>query len=461
MTPALPAAAVRRRFLVLTLLRWLPTGFLLPLTAVFMQQRGLSLAEIGLVSATSSVVVLGLELPTGGLADALGHRRVLLAACAIDLVSVGLFLTAHALPAFLAAWVLQGVFRALDSGPLEAWFVTTSLRADEHASVERGLAAAGVAVGAGISLGALTGAALATWAPGGAATALALPVVAAIALRAADLGAVAIWVHELTPERAGVSTAVADVPSVIRSGVALLRRSRALTALVVVELLWGAGMVAVELFTGPRLEELLGRASEAVGILGVLTAVGWSVVAAGSAATPWLVARLGSPARAGAALRLAQGGAVAIAAVAGGPVGLVTAYLGFSLVHGAANAVHYGMVHRLVGDEERVTVLSLNSLSARIGSAAAALGFGVLASRSGLPVVYGLAAALLALGAPLYRRAGSVRAGQSQAVAGDVVEDHLPAHRRGAQEAGEAPHVGQAVLRREPVAAVDLDGLVQ
>jgi hypothetical protein len=213
--------------------------------------------------------------------------------------------------------------------------------------------------------------------------------------------------------------------------------------------------------------------------------VGWSVVAAGSAATPWLVARLGSPARAGAALRLAQGGAVAVAALAGGPAGLVTAYLGFSLVHGAANAVHYGMVHRLVGNGERTTVVSLNSLASRIGSAAAALGFGVLAARSGLPVVYGL-------GAPLYRPAGrsptvlrapcqrmrdsvrtecpvspaspagrSVRAGQPEAVAGDVVEDHLPAHGGGAEEAGEAPHVGQAVLRRQPVAAVHLDGLVE
>ncbi len=73
-------AALTRRFVVLSALRWFPTGLLIPLTAVLMQSRGLSLAEIGLVAAAQGVVVVLLELPTGGLADALGRRPVLLAA---------------------------------------------------------------------------------------------------------------------------------------------------------------------------------------------------------------------------------------------------------------------------------------------------------------------------------------------------------------------------------------------
>src|SRR4051812_50183701 len=39
--------------------------------------RGLSPAEIGLVAAVHSIVAVTLELPTGGLADAIGHRPVL------------------------------------------------------------------------------------------------------------------------------------------------------------------------------------------------------------------------------------------------------------------------------------------------------------------------------------------------------------------------------------------------
>jgi MFS family permease len=140
------AAALRRRFVVLTALRWLPTGLLIPLTVVLMQSRGLSLAEVGLVSATQGVVVLVLELPTGGLADALGRRPVLVAATALNVVSLALLAVAHSPGAFMAAWAVQGVYRALESGPLESWFVDASLAVDPRADIEGGLARAGTAL---------------------------------------------------------------------------------------------------------------------------------------------------------------------------------------------------------------------------------------------------------------------------------------------------------------------------
>src|SRR6266511_2622320 len=56
------------------------------------------------------------------------------------------------------------------------------------------------------------------------------------------------------------------------------------------------------------------------------------------------------------------------------------------------------------------------------------------------------------------RWSGSVRARQAQGVLGHVVEDHLAAHRRGAQRADAGPHLRQAVLGGVGVAAMGLDG---
>jgi hypothetical protein len=89
-----------------------------------------------------------------------------------------------------------------------------------------------------------------------------------------------------------------------------------------------------------------------------------------------------------------------------GPVGVVTGYLGFYLVHGAGNAVHYGMVHRLVDSGRRTTVLSVSSLMARIGAAASDAGLGFVATGLGIGPAFGVAAVLLLAGAPLYRVAG-------------------------------------------------------
>src|SRR3712207_7579714 len=61
-------------FRSLTVLRWLPVGFQAPITVLLAQSRGLSLAEIGLLFTVHGLVVVALELPTGGLADVLGRR---------------------------------------------------------------------------------------------------------------------------------------------------------------------------------------------------------------------------------------------------------------------------------------------------------------------------------------------------------------------------------------------------
>src|ERR1051325_10127126 len=99
MTLAVPAPAselerLHRHFVVLSFLRWFGTGGVIPPTVVLLQDRGLSLAAIGVAAAVQSIVVLVLELPTGGLADTLGARRVLLLACAFDLAALGLVLQA-------------------------------------------------------------------------------------------------------------------------------------------------------------------------------------------------------------------------------------------------------------------------------------------------------------------------------------------------------------------------------
>jgi predicted MFS family arabinose efflux permease len=397
-------ASVCGRFVALNALRWLPTGLLIPVTAVLMQSRGLSLAQIGLVMAVQGGVVIVLELPTGGLADALGRRPVLLVASVVDLASLTLLLTAHTPAAFMVAGAVQGVFRALESGPLEAWFVDTSLGIEPRAPIERGLARGAAAIGLAISSGALAAAGLSVLPPVGGVDPLALPVVAALGLRVVDIVALALLVTE-DGTRLDVSVArasVAAAPGVVRSTVRLVTHSRGLLALVAVELLWGAGIVAVELFSGPRMVELLGDPERGVAVFALAVAAGWSISALGSAATGRLTAFLGGPARAGAVLRVVQGAAVAVMALGGGPLGLVTGYLGFYLVHGSANVVHYGMVHRLVDADHRTTVVSANSLASRLGGAAGTTGLGALATGAGIPAALAVAACVLAAAAPLY-----------------------------------------------------------
>ena len=137
-----------RRFLVLLALRWFPVGLCIPIGVLLALSRGLTLAEFGLAMSLQGFVVLALELPTGGLSDSWGRRPVLALSAVVAIGSMSLLVVADSVAEFAVVGMLQGVYRALDSGPLESWYVDARLAADPSAKLERGLSAGGTVIGA-------------------------------------------------------------------------------------------------------------------------------------------------------------------------------------------------------------------------------------------------------------------------------------------------------------------------
>ncbi|MGX5657926.1 MFS transporter, partial [Geodermatophilus nigrescens] len=194
MSAPLTVRSAGRRFVGLTALRWLPVGLSAPVTVLLAASRGLSPADVGVVIAVYSVVVLVLELPTGGLADSLGTRPVLVASAVFSTAGLVALGFADSVVAFAVAEALRGVGRALDSGPLEAWYVDTVRAADPDADVAPGLSRAGAADGAGLCLGAVVGGLLPLLSGRAGDDALVLPVLAAAVLTAVSAIAVALLV---------------------------------------------------------------------------------------------------------------------------------------------------------------------------------------------------------------------------------------------------------------------------
>ena len=111
MTRALDVASATRRFVGLTALHWLPVGLSAPVTVLLASSRGLSPADIGVVFAVYSTVVLVLELPTGGLADAVGTRPVLVLSGVLSTAGLLAVAAADDVAAFALAEGLRGVGR--------------------------------------------------------------------------------------------------------------------------------------------------------------------------------------------------------------------------------------------------------------------------------------------------------------------------------------------------------------
>ncbi|WP_425955241.1 MFS transporter [Xylanimonas sp. McL0601] len=418
-------SAARRVFLLLTATRWFPVGLVVSVTTLLPIERGLTVAQTLTLASVGGFTVFLLELPTSGTADALGRKPVLVAAGVAQVVAAGLFAAAQSFLVFAASALVMGVFRALDSGPLEAWFVDTVHVTHPGADVDRTLSLQSAVLGGAIALGALVSGGLIWWHPIAAWSALTLPYVVYAVLAVVHLAAVALLLHE--PARDGVTSrglaaavaAARRAPGVVADGLRLARGSRVLRALLLVEVFWSVGMVVFESFMPIRLGELLGSGARAGAVMGPVGSVGWAVFA-GGAGLAGLAARRFGVARTALAARVLNGLGAVWMGLALGPAALVVAYLATYGLHGAGGPAYNTLLHREAQAGNRTTVLSMASMLgfAAFGVAAPVLGWTADAVSTSVAMVLG--GAFSTVGAlcflPALRREKELRAAGSVVV---------------------------------------------
>jgi hypothetical protein len=365
-----------RRLVGMTALRWLPVGLTTPITVLLAQARGLSLAEIGVLFTVHGVVVTALELPTGGLADVLGRRPVVVAGAVLHLASCLLYATATGFGGFLAGVLLLGVGRALDSGPVEAWYVDTVHRIDPAADVAPGLAKLGAADGGSLAVGAIVGGLLPALLGGAGVAGLALPYVGAAVLDLVFIGVVVRLLTENRPPREGsIRTALAAgaraVPSTVTGAVRMSVTDEPMRLVLLLTAVGGIGLVACELLGPVRFADLAGGRDGGAAVYGTVLAVSFAAAAVGAVAAPSLRRVLRGSTRVTCAALFGMG-AVALAVVAGPDLLFVvgTAFALYYLAHGSAWPLLSAVLHSRVTAAHRATAVSAMSLAQALGGIA-------------------------------------------------------------------------------------------
>ncbi|WP_248958031.1 MFS transporter [Sphaerisporangium perillae] len=405
--PGLSPRAALRRYALVSFLTWFPPGLMMASMVLLMTSRGLDLAEVGVVTAVYAVVVVILELPTGGLADVAGRRTVLAASALVSVVALSLLAVAGSFWVFVLVSVLKGIARALSSGPAQAWYVDT-LHAVEgpEADLKPGLAR-GEAMGSGaLCLATLAGGFMPLVVPGG----LAAPMIAAAVAAAVLFAVVLVAMPEPPRPRPSIRSVLRDVPVTVGSGLQLGLRHLGLRRLLFVAFTIGMGLSAIEMLTPGRLASLTGTAESGSSVYAVVAAAGFGASGLGSWMAPRVARLLRGPIAAAVAGTMV--GAVAFASLAAsvvlfGPLGVVAACAAYVVMFAAvsvAEIMRVEMMHRRVGSSRRATLMSVDSLQLQLGGVASALGLGLLASRAGTAAAWWVAAGVLLLSAVLYVR---------------------------------------------------------
>ncbi|WP_286927676.1 MULTISPECIES: MFS transporter [Aeromicrobium] len=393
---------VRGRFLLLLGLRWLATGLLMPVALLLPLERGLTIAEIGIAMAAQGIVVIVMEVPSGALADSWGRRPVFIASGVAAIAAYALTLAAQSVLAFALAWGVSGLFRALDSGALESWFVDAENARGAADEVPSALATAGGVISAAIAIGSLLSAGLLYVSPWSAGDSLAVPYVLAIGIVVVQVVAARLLME---PVARTEPTTAAAWRHTLATGVrvAFGRRLRLLTAAM---LLCGVAVAGLEMLMPVRLAEFSTDTSAAGSVLGVVSSIAWGLAALGATVASRVLREVG-PGVVAPILAVAEGLGLAVMAIAGGPVALVAGFWLCYLVHTSFGAAYNALVHDRVTEAHRATALSVTSMAFLGSASAGGVALGIAAEELSAAWALAASAAVMLLAAVLV--AGAAR----------------------------------------------------
>lgn len=401
--------SLKHRYWLCHFVRSLPFGLVLPVFALLPVDRGLTVAEVGLVLGAFAASTAVLELPTGNLADVFGARGVLVAAGVLEAGSFCGFVLADTFEHFVAAAVLAGIGRALASGPLEAWYVNAVRAQEAQADVRPDVGVAMFLTNIAVLVGSVGAAGLGVVAPLGVGSfghASALPFTAAAVASLLHVATIALLVHNRQESDAGSwSAGWSSLPRLALAAVRESLQAGPTRLLLLTGLSIGIGIGAVETFWQPHLATMIGSSRDATTTFGLVVAASTVVGAIGSLASARLPrVSLGATARLCTGVLALLG--VAILALAAAP-SLGTAIGAFLLVYlflELRAPLSQSLLHHSVPPNLRASMLSAYSMSTSLGAVMAGAGLGQVAGAYGIPAAWLVGGAIVISASPAYLR---------------------------------------------------------
>ncbi|HSH01932.1 MAG TPA: MFS transporter [Anaerolineae bacterium] len=416
---------IEKLYYGVTFLQWLAVAMMLPLVVLFFQSRGMSLLNVAMLMTVYSGVIVLLEVPTGGLADSLGRKRVAVWAYSLDLLVSVVMLFAFSWPMMVVACMLMGVARALSSGALDAWFVDAWQGvAEAGAELQAALARVQGVTLLALALGSFIGG----WLPGlfaglpadGTAviTPLTIPIVAALCLRAVVLVIVVIGVREerTAEQEVGLLAGVRQVPTIIRDAVGVCREEPILPWMLGGAVIMGLSLMALETFWQPFFAVLLGgEEGQPHGVgqthwFGIIMGGNflWGVVGS-IMATPLsrlfkqqygLLLGVMGVVQAGLLMFLSQQTSFWAA---------VIAFWSVYMVMGVMNSPIGAIYNEAIPSAQRSSLLSVQSLMGHVGSISSGLVIGYIAEKWGVGAAWFVVSWLIMLSLVIYLRVHTLR----------------------------------------------------
>lgn len=428
---------IQRIYHLVISLFWLATALPISLSVLLAQARGLDLFQIGIVIGAYSLTIVLLEVPTGGLADSIGRKRVAILAYGFILVSSLVLLGAFTFPIFLFGFLLNGVGRALSSGALDAWFVDALQAVNPDIDLQPTLAKAETFILLSLGIGTIGGSLIPRFfsnlpAEGTAIfTPLSMPIVISSVIYLILLLVVVFLVNENRPSTAENTwiNGVQNIPTVLKTAVTLTRQNNIILLLLGVTAASGFILVSLESFWQPFFANLLGGSEGNTFWFGVIMGGNFLVGMLGNMIATPVSKALGKRYGLVAAIFHGLRGIVIIALAF--QSNLPIAVLLFWLVYmnmGMVNSPHSTLLNEQIPSEHRSSMLSIASLASYLGGAVGGLMLGYIAEKLSVGTAWMIAGGILVISLSLYLRIDRIQQDQKEVTQNDKESYVLTVH---------------------------------
>ena len=402
---------IQRVYYLVISLFWLATALPISLLVLFAQARSLDLFQVGITMGLYSLTIVLLEVPTGGLADTIGRKRVAILAYSVTLLSGMVLLGAFTFPVFLFGFVLSGVGRALSSGALDAWFVDTLKAADPDIDLQPAFAKVGTYSLLSLGIGTLGG----SFIPGlfqnlpadGTAifTPLSMPIVFSGIIKILLIIVVIFLVKEeriSTNENTWLQ-GIQEIPGMIKTAISLTSQNNILLLLLGATSVSGFVLLSLESFWQPYFANLFGGSEGNTVWFGVIMGGNFLVGMLGNTIVTPISKALGK--RYGLVAAIFQGlrgiFLIALALQSNLPIATLLFWLVY-LNMGAVNSPHSTLLNEQIPSEQRSSMLSIESLASYLGSAVGGILLGYIAEQLSIGTAWIISGGALVLSLFMY-----------------------------------------------------------
>jgi len=385
-------------------------GLTVAVVALALVDRGMSLFQISVLFGVYSALTMTMELPFGGLSDAVGRKPVFLAAVIASLFSLLLFVSSNQFYVLALSFAFIGLGRALRSGTLDAWFLETFRQQAPNIDVQPALARAQSANALGLACGAIIGGLL----PdvfGSTAKKLGFSVydtsyIASIAVMIVVFCVTLFAISEprRSPEPRALIKGFTSVPGIVKEAGTITVKHPVLSALLFALALFLMATNPVEVLWPTHVKPML-AASLANTSIGALTATYFFSIALGASLSPRISRMFNRQQGVTLTVVFAALAAVQIIlALQGSVPGFVAMFILFAVLLGASETPASSILHACVADHQRSTLLSLRSLIQQLGAAIGLVLAGALADLYTTPVAWMCGAVFLIIALVLTHR---------------------------------------------------------